>query len=87
MQNCRRFQGKIETVVVYQIASATDYDKAIDDFIAVNANYGQILIDSRKVADIQKAAVKANANGRLFVGQTYDESRALIKSQVKFSLI
>lgn len=72
--NDNPFQGKIETVVVYQIASATDYDKAIDDFIAVNANYGQILIDSRKVADIQKAAVKANANGRLFVGQTYDES-------------
>ena len=72
--NDNPFQGKIETVVVYQITSATDYDKAIDDFIAVNANYGQILIDSRKVADIQKAAVKANANGRLFVGQTYDES-------------
>lgn len=72
--NDNPFQGKIETVVVYQIASATDYDKAIDDFIAVNANYGQILIDSRKVADIQKAAVKANANGRLFVGQTYDET-------------
>lgn len=72
--NDNPFQGKIETVVVYQIASATDYDKAIDDFIAVNANYGQILIDSRKVADIQKAAVKANVNGRLFVGQTYDES-------------
>lgn len=33
-----------------------------------------MLIDSRKVADIQVAAVKANANGRLFVGQTYDES-------------
>ena len=72
--NDNPFQGKIETVVVYQIASATDYDKAIDDFIAVNANYGQILIDSRTVADIQKAAVKANVNGRLFVGQTYDES-------------
>ena len=72
--NDNPFQGKIETVVVYQIVSATDYDKAIDDFISVNANYGQILIDSRKVADIQKAAVKANTNGRLFVGQTYDES-------------
>lgn len=72
--NSNPFQGKIETVVVYQVPSATEYGKAIDDFIAVNANYGQMLIDSRKVADIQVAAVKANANGRLFVGQTYDES-------------
>nr|DAU58650.1 MAG TPA: tail sheath protein [Caudoviricetes sp.] len=72
--NSNPFQGKIETVVVYQVASATEYGNAIDDFIAVNANYGQMLIDSRKVADIQVAAVKANANGRLFVGQTYDES-------------
>lgn len=72
--NSNPFQGKIETVVVYQVANATEYGQAIDDFIAVNANYGQMLIDSRKVADIQVAAVKANANGRLFVGQTYDES-------------
>lgn len=72
--NSNPFQGKIETVVVYQVGTATEYGQAIDDFIAVNANYGQMLIDSRKVADIQVAAVKANANGRLFVGQTYDES-------------
>lgn len=72
--NSNPFQGKIETVVVYQVASDKEYGQAIDDFIAVNANYGQMLIDSRKVADIQVAAVKANANGRLFVGQTYDES-------------
>lgn len=72
--NSNPFQGKIETVVVYQVSSETEYGKAIDDFIAVNANYGQMLIDSRKVADIQVAVVKANANGRLFVGQTYDES-------------
>lgn len=72
--NSNPWQGKVETVVVYQIASNKEYGQAIDDFIAVNANYGQMLIDSRKVADIQAAAVKANANGRLFVGQTYDES-------------
>ena len=72
--NSNPWQGKVETVVVYQIASDKDYGQAIDDFIAVNANYGQILIDSREVADIQAAAVKANANARLFVGQTYDES-------------
>lgn len=72
--NSNPWQGKVETVVVYQVGSDKDYGQAIDDFIKVNANYGQILIDSRKVADIQAAAVKANANARLFVAQTYDES-------------
>ena len=73
--NSNPWQGKVETVVVYQIgAEESDYGKVIDDFIKVNANYGQILIDSRKVADIQKAAAKANSNGRLFVGQTFDET-------------
>ena len=72
--NSNPWQGKVETVVVYQVGSDKDYGQAIDDFIKVNANYGQILIDSRKVADIQAAAVKTNANARLFVAQTYDES-------------
>lgn len=72
--NSNPWQGKVETVVVYQVDTDTDYGQAIDDFISVNANYGQVLIDSRKVADIQAAAAKANTNGRLFIGQTFDES-------------
>ena len=73
--NTNPWQGKVETIVVYQIgAEESDYGKAIDDFIKVNANYAQILIDSRKPDDIQKAAVKANSNGRLFVGQTSDDT-------------
>ena len=73
--NSDPWSGKVETVVVYQIgAEESDYGKVIDDFIKVNANYGQILIDSRKPDDIQKAAAKANSNGRLFVDQTFDET-------------
>lgn len=72
--NNNPWQSKVETVVVYQIPSEVDYGQAIDDFISTNANYGQILIDSRNAEDIQLASVKANANGRLFVGQTYDEN-------------
>ena len=72
--NSNPWQGKVETVVVYQVGAEVDYGEAIDAFIAVNANYGQILIDSRKVEDIQKAAVKANTNGRLFIGQTNDDT-------------
>ena len=72
--NNNPWQSKVETVVVYQIPSEVDYGQAIDDFISTNANYGQILIDSRNAEDIQLASVKANANGRLFIGQTYDEN-------------
>lgn len=72
--NNNPWQSKVETVVVYQIASKVDYGQAIDDFISVNANYGQILIDSRNAEDIQLASVKANTNGRLFIGQTFDDN-------------
>ena len=73
--NTNPWQGNVETVVVYQV-SESDYGLAVDNFVKVNANWSQLCIDSRKVADIQKAAVKANTNGRLFIGQTYDESIA-----------
>lgn len=73
--NTNPWQGKVETVVVYHVTES-DYGLAIDNFIKVNANYAQVVIDSREVADIQKAAVKANANARLFVGQTFDETIA-----------
>lgn len=71
--NSNPWQGKVETVVVYQVTEG-DYGAAVDNFVKVNANWAQLVIDSREVTDIQAAAVKANANGRLFIGQTYDES-------------
>ena len=78
--NTDPWQSKVETVVVYQVTevesgtTTTDYEAAINNFISTNANYAQMLIDSRDPDDIQKAAVTANTNGRLFVGQSSDSS-------------
>ena len=80
--NSDPWQSKIETVVVYQVTetetvdedTVVDYTSAINNFISVNANYAQILIDSRNPEDILKAATVANANGRLFIGQSFDSS-------------
>lgn len=71
--NSTQDQSKLNTVVVYQ-ATGTDYGKIVDDFVAVNANWAQLVIDSRQITDIEKAAPKALANKRLFVAQTSDES-------------
>ena len=76
--NSDPFQSDIETVVVYQVTetktvnsqTVIDWATAIDNFISTNANFGQLLISSRNVDDIQAAAVKANNNSRLFVGQS-----------------
>lgn len=80
--NSDPWQSKIETVVVYQVTETktvdnetiTDYETAINNFISTNANYAQLLIDSRTPDDIQVAAVTANTNARLYVGQSSDAS-------------
>ncbi len=71
--NSTQDQSKLNTVIVYQ-ATGTDYGKIVDDFVKVNANWAQLVIDSRDVADIEKAAAKALSNKRLLVAQTSDES-------------
>ena len=71
--NSTQDQSKLNTVVVYQ-ATGTDYGKIVDDFVSVNANWAQLVLDTRDVADIKKAAAKALSNRRLLVAQTSDES-------------
>ena len=80
--NSDPFQSDIETVVVYQVTetktvdnnTVDDWATAIDNFISTNANFGQLLISSRAVADIQAVAAKAQSNGRLFIAQSEDSS-------------
>ena len=48
--NTNPWQGNVETVVVYQV-SESDYGLAVDNFVKVNANWSQLCIDSRTVAD------------------------------------
>lgn len=71
--NSTQDQSKLNTVIVYQ-GTGNDYGKIVDDFAKVNANWAQLVIDSRNVDDIEKVAAKALANRRLFVAQTSDES-------------
>lgn len=71
--NSTQDQSKLNNVVAYQVTE-TDYEKAVDNFVKVNANWAQLVIDSRDVTDISKAAPKALSNNRLLVAQTSDES-------------
>lgn len=71
--NSTQDQSKLNNVIVYQ-ATGTDYGKIVDDFVSVNANWAQLVLDTRDVADIKKAAAKALSNRRLLVAQTSDES-------------
>lgn len=71
--NVAQDQSNLNTAIVYQ-ATGVDYGKIVDDFVTVNANWAQLVIDSREVADIEKAAAKALSNKRLLVAQTSDES-------------
>lgn len=87
--NSDPWQSKIETVVVYQVTetkqaggqTVIDWETAIDNFISTNANFAQLLISSRDVNNIQVSAVKANANGRLFVGQSEDSNLTVDNAQ------
>lgn len=71
--NSTQDQSRLNNVIVYQ-ATGADYGKIVDDFVSVNANWAQLVLDTRDVADIEKAAVKALSNRRLLVAQTSDES-------------
>ena len=80
--NSDPFQSDIETVVVYQVTetktveseTVLDWATAIDNFITTNANFGQLVISSRDVDDIQAVSAKAQSNARLFVAQSEDSS-------------
>ncbi len=71
--NSTQDQSRLNNVIVYQ-ATGTDYGKIVDDFVSVNANWAQLVLDTRDVADIEKAATKALSNNRLLVAQTSDET-------------
>lgn len=73
--NTKPNQSNLNQVVVYQ-AVGTDYGTEIDNFVKTNANWAQLVTDSRTAADIEKVATKALSNGRLFVAQTSNEDIA-----------
>ena len=67
------WQGRVETVVVYQVTEQVaessdggevvyDWASAVDNFVKVNANWAQLVISSREPASILAAAKKANTS-------------------------
>ena len=71
-------KGRLNSVIVY-FATKTegdDYGTLVDEFVSVNGNWSQLLINSNTEEDILSAAEKAKANDRLFVAQTSDEKVA-----------
>lgn len=68
--NAKPNQGKINNVFIYQKTTEDDFGAAFSAFFAKKADYAQVNISSKKLADIQAVARLAELNNRLFVGQT-----------------
>lgn len=70
--NTKPNQGMVNDVHVYAYSledEATIAD-GFDAFFALNANWAQLVIDSRTSADIVAIAAKCEANDRLFIAQS-----------------
>lgn len=71
--NTKPNKSNLNYVIVYQVVEE-DYGTAIDNFMTVNANWSQVLIDSRLPEDIEKVSEKAISNNRIFIAQTSDNT-------------
>ena len=65
-------KGRVNAVILYlaTLSSGETYGDLVDEFIGINANWVQLLINSNEDNDILNASEKALANNRLFVAQT-----------------
>jgi len=65
-------KGRVNAVILYLAtqSSGETWGDLVDEFIGVNANWSQLLINTTVDANIQSAAAKALTNNRLFVAQT-----------------
>lgn len=71
-------KGRVNSVILY-LATKTEtdnYGTLVDEFVSVNGNWSQLLINSTTDEDITAAAAKALANNRLFIAQTESENIA-----------
>lgn len=73
--NMKPNQSKTNNVIVY-VNSGEDWGVLVDEMIATNGNFAQLVIESKEGADIAQASAKALANNRLLVAQTDDEDVA-----------
>ena len=65
-------RGQVNNVIVYfgTLASGETYGDLATEFISVNANWSQLLINSQEDEDILSVATVCKTNNRLFVAQT-----------------
>ena len=71
-------KGRVNSVVIYfgTLSSGEDMGNLVDEFVSVNGNWAQLLINSNVDADITAVAEKAITNDRIFVAQTASEDVA-----------
>ncbi len=71
-------KSRVNNVIVYFATKqeTDDYEKLVNEFVSINANWSQLLINSNKDEDIEKAASAALLNNRLLIGQCNSEAVA-----------
>lgn len=71
-------KGRVNVVVVYfgTLVSGENYGNLVEEFIGVNANWSQLLVNTDDDDEIKNVAAKVLANNRLFVAQTDSEDIA-----------
>lgn len=71
-------RGRVNVVIVYfaTLASGETYGDLVTQFVSINANWSQLLINSNYDDDIFDAAASALLNKRLFVAQTTSDDVA-----------
>jgi hypothetical protein len=71
-------KGRVNAVILY-LATLSDGDTwgdLVDEFVGVNANWSQLLVNTNVDANIKLVADKALENNRLFVGQVVSDDIA-----------
>jgi hypothetical protein len=76
--NMKPNKARVNNVILYcaDKQESEDYGNLVDEFVSVNANWSQLLINSTKDEDIKAAAAKALTNNRLFVAQCNSDAIA-----------
>lgn len=71
-------KGRVNAVILYlaTISSGEDWGNLVDEFVGVNANWAQLLVNTTTDTEIKAVADKALENNRLFVGQVVSDDIA-----------
>lgn len=71
-------KGRVGSVILYlgTLSSGETYGDLVDEFISVNANWSQLVVNTAVDANIKAVADKALTNNRLFVANTVSDDIA-----------